>query len=60
MTSETKFWGKYRVTIVNNIDPESMGRILAVVPDESGMTPLGWAMQVRQVRASGSVPGGWT
>ena len=26
----------------------------------STMSPFGWAMQARQVRASGGVPGGWT
>jgi hypothetical protein len=49
MTSDTategieKFYGKYRGTVENNIDPLKMGRLLVRVPDIS-MTPLSWAM----------------
>lgn len=40
----TKFYGKYRGTVFNNIDPLNMGRILVTVPDVLGSTPSNWAM----------------
>ena len=43
--SETKrFYGKYRGTVVNNIDPLQIGRIQAVVTDVSNLVPTSWAM----------------
>lgn len=42
--SETRFYGKYRGTVFNNIDPLGLGRILAVVPDVGGFIPGTWAM----------------
>ena len=39
-----KFWGKYRGTVVNNIDPEQRGRIQAIVPAVTGLVPSSWAM----------------
>ena len=39
-----KFFGKYRGVVINNVDPEQMGRIQAQVPDVSGGTTLGWAI----------------
>lgn len=38
-----RFYGKYRGTVLNNIDPEQRGRIVAEVPDVSGVAPGGWA-----------------
>lgn len=38
------FFGKYRGTVVNNIDPMMIGRIQAIVPDVSGLLPTSWAM----------------
>ncbi len=40
----TRYYGKYRGTVVNNIDPEQRGRIQAIVPDVQGITPTTWAM----------------
>jgi uncharacterized protein involved in type VI secretion and phage assembly len=40
----TKFYGKYRGTVLQNADPQQMGRIQAVVPDVSGLVPGSWAM----------------
>jgi uncharacterized protein involved in type VI secretion and phage assembly len=34
----------YRGTVVNNVDPLQTGRIMAMVPDVSGLTPTTWAM----------------
>lgn len=39
-----KFYGKYRGTVVLNVDPEQRGRITAMVPDVLGMIPSSWAM----------------
>ena len=38
-----KFYGKYRGTVINNIDPMQMGRIQVSVPDVS-VIPGSWAM----------------
>jgi hypothetical protein len=37
-----QYFGKYRGTVVNNIDPEMRGRILAMVPDVLGPVPSTW------------------
>lgn len=39
-----KFYGKYRGTVMNNIDPMQMGRIQAIVPDVLGPIPTSFAM----------------
>ena len=39
-----KFYGKYRATVVNNIDPLQLGRIQVIVPDVSNVLPSSWAM----------------
>lgn len=39
-----KYYGKYRGTVINNIDPEQRGRIQALVPDVYGLVPGSWAM----------------
>jgi uncharacterized protein involved in type VI secretion and phage assembly len=39
-----KYYGKYRGTVVNNVDPMQIGRIQAIVPDVSGVIPTSWAM----------------
>ena len=44
MTSSKQYFGKYRGTVVNNVDPMQMGRIQAMVPDVSGLVPTSWAM----------------
>ena len=38
------YYGKYRGTVVNNVDPMKLGRIQAMVPDVSGFSPTSWAM----------------
>lgn len=42
--TSTRYYGKYRGTVINNIDPEQRGRIMAMVPDVLGFTPSSWAM----------------
>ena len=42
MSDETNSFGKYRGTVLNNIDPMMMGRIQAIVPDVTGLIPSSW------------------
>jgi hypothetical protein len=44
-TSHT-FYGKYRGTVINNVDPEMRGRLMVSVPDVLGLTPSSWAEPV--------------
>ncbi len=44
MNEDFKYYGKYRGTVVNNIDPEGRGRIQAIVPDVNGIIPLTYAL----------------
>jgi uncharacterized protein involved in type VI secretion and phage assembly len=37
-------YGKFRGTVVNNIDPERRGRLLVQVPDVQALFPSSWAM----------------
>lgn len=37
-------YGKYRATVINNVDPLSIGRIQVMVPDVSSFIPSSWAM----------------
>jgi uncharacterized protein involved in type VI secretion and phage assembly len=39
-----KFYGKYRATVVNNVDPLQIGRIQVIVPDVSNIALTSWAM----------------
>jgi len=39
-----RFYGKYRGTVVNNVDPMQIGRIQAIVPDVSNVILTSWAM----------------
>ena len=39
-----KFYGIYRATVLNNIDPMQLGRIQVIVPDVSNIIPSSWAM----------------
>lgn len=44
MNKADKYYGKYRGTVVNNIDLEQRGRIQALVPDVLGIVPSNWAL----------------
>jgi hypothetical protein len=44
MTEPKKYFGKFRGTVVNNVDPEQRGRIQVMVPDVSGFALSSWAM----------------
>jgi len=39
-----KYYGKYRGSVLNNMDPMQMGRIMVQVPDVSNVLPSSWAM----------------
>ena len=38
------FFGKYRGTVINNVDPMQIGRLMVQVPDVSNVLPSTWAM----------------
>jgi hypothetical protein len=42
MKTGPKYYGIYRGTVENNLDPEQLGRIQATVPDAGGLTPSTW------------------
>lgn len=44
MNDDRRFYGLYRGTVANNIDPLQLGRIQAIVPDVSNVIPTSWAM----------------
>jgi len=44
MSDGREYYGKYRGTVVNNLDPEQRGRIQAIVPAVSNVVPTSWAM----------------
>jgi hypothetical protein len=41
-----KYYGKYRGTVLNNVDPELRGRLMLTVPDVLGAIPSSWAEPV--------------
>src|SRR4051812_6595935 len=44
MNDGPKYYGVYRGTVVNNIDPMQLGRIQVTVPDAGSITPSSWAV----------------
>jgi uncharacterized protein involved in type VI secretion and phage assembly len=42
--SDQKFYGKYRGMVLNNVDPQQIGRLLVQVPDVEALLPSSWAM----------------
>jgi len=42
--ADGKYLGKFRATVVNNVDPMQIGRIQVMVPDVSNLIPTTWAM----------------
>lgn len=39
-----RYYGKYRATVLNNLDPESRGRIQVQLGDRYGLFPSTWAL----------------
>lgn len=44
MNADTRYLGKYRGVVLNNIDPMQMGRLMVQVPDVTSLIPGTWAM----------------
>jgi uncharacterized protein involved in type VI secretion and phage assembly len=44
MPSPDKYYGKFRGTVLNNVDPLQQGRLLCQVADVLGVAPSSWAM----------------
>jgi hypothetical protein len=42
--SPTRYYGKYRGLVIENVDPQQIGRVLVQCPDVLGETPSSWAM----------------
>jgi len=57
-SSDKKFWGKYRGTVVINVDPELRGRITCLVPDVLGPTPSSWCEACAPLAAPTGTPAG--
>jgi uncharacterized protein involved in type VI secretion and phage assembly len=55
--SDQKYVGKYRGSVLNNVDPMQMGRLMVQVPDVLGAIPSSWAMPC--VPAAGIQMGAW-
>lgn len=51
--TDGKFYGPYRGTVINNIDPDFKGRLLVDVPDVSGPFPSLWAEPATPVAGPG-------
>jgi uncharacterized protein involved in type VI secretion and phage assembly len=51
------YYGKYKGTVVNNVDPEFKGRVQVVVPDLAGVVPRTWAAPC--VPVAGIQTGAW-
>lgn len=43
MSDQKKYYGKYKATVINNIDPEMRGRLLLSIPSVLGIVPSTWA-----------------
>jgi hypothetical protein len=43
MSEEGKYWGMYRGTVLQNVDPMLKGRLQLVVPDVTSLLPTTWA-----------------
>ncbi|MBP1611926.1 MAG: phage-related baseplate assembly protein [Acidobacteria bacterium] len=44
MSSDGRYYGKYRGVVLNNLDPERIGRVQVQVPDVLGAGLSSWAM----------------
>lgn len=42
-SSNKQYFGKFRATVLNNVDPEQRGRLMLNIPDVLGPIPSTWA-----------------
>jgi Type VI secretion system/phage-baseplate injector OB domain len=54
MSTCQRFFGKYRGTVINNIDPMQSGRIQAQVPAVSQLLPTTWCLPSYPIAGTGS------
>jgi hypothetical protein len=54
MSTCQRFFGKYRGTVINNIDPMQTGRIMAQVPAVSQLLPTTWCLPSYPIAGTGS------
>ena len=57
MNERKRYFGKYRGTVIGNVDPLNIGRLQVIVPDVSSVIPSSWAMPCFQV--TGKQMGTW-
>jgi uncharacterized protein involved in type VI secretion and phage assembly len=43
-TGQERFYGKYRATVVSNVDPDQRGRLLVEVSDVQALVTSSWAL----------------
>ena len=51
MNDGPKYYGKYRATVLNNLDPENRGRVMVQLADRFGLFPSTWALPSFQMAA---------
>ena len=54
MTSGPRYYGKYRATVLNNLDPQNQGRIQLQLGDRYGLFPSTWAYPCFPFAAKGT------
>jgi uncharacterized protein involved in type VI secretion and phage assembly len=54
MSTGPRFYGKYRATVLNNVDPQFQGRIQVQLADRYGLFPSTWAMPAFAVAGKGN------
>jgi uncharacterized protein involved in type VI secretion and phage assembly len=54
MSTGARYYGKYRATVMNNVDPMMQGRIMVQLADRYGLFPSTWAMPSFPLAALGS------
>ena len=50
MSEDQRYYGKYRGTVLNNVDPMQQGRLQVQVPDVAGLVPATLGDAVRAGR----------
>lgn len=53
MSNGPRYFGKYRARVVNNLDPQNLGRIQVQLSDHYGPFPSSWALPCFPFAASG-------